>query len=271
MESVKPILFFGEEKFIPLTSDIVPDLQNGSYSVSNYGRIMNIKRGTILKQYVSHGYYYVSLYIEKIDNSKMFPVHRLVLGAFSNTPININLEPNHIDQDKSNNYLYNLEWMTHADNLMYTRLNRLQNPKYNGIKTGELSYNHNITLEDAKYIGELLEQGIKPIQIVGIINKPAVTFNVITQIKAGASWYYESGARELTFLIPMVVKYFGHDNLRKIHELLDNYPDIDDFSILNSVLSTNYYEGIHITTLIKKQKNLLDKIRFERNRGIKIL
>ena len=87
------------------------------YQASNLGRIKG-QRGWVLKPGTDPvtGYLHVILVKEKSHKGKY--VHRLVWEAF-NGPIEKGLEINHIDEDKSNNSLDNLELMTHKQNMNY--------------------------------------------------------------------------------------------------------------------------------------------------------
>lgn len=83
------------------------------YEVSNEGDIRNIKSGKILKLKEHSGYKRVQLYHNGI--SKQFLVHRLVALAFIPTS-NETLQINHIDMNRSNNFVDNLEWVTNYHN-----------------------------------------------------------------------------------------------------------------------------------------------------------
>lgn len=95
----------------------------GFYQVSNYGRVRSLDRvinkhfykGRILKQ-VSNGQY---LYIKLSKNSiwSRFSVHRLVAIMFLGFDTSSGLEINHIDHNKLNNRLDNLEIVTHEENM----------------------------------------------------------------------------------------------------------------------------------------------------------
>lgn len=83
-----------------------------NYYVSNHGRIKNTFK--IMKQKVSKtGYSYAMLYKNKSRIDK--PVHRLVANAFLDNAEN---KPtvNHIDGNKLNNNISNLEWATYSEN-----------------------------------------------------------------------------------------------------------------------------------------------------------
>lgn len=91
----------------------------GLYQISNFGRVKSFyfKNPRILKPHKVKGYSNVELYKNK--KKKQFYIHRLVMENFC--PIeNMNvLDVNHKDENKSNNHISNLEWMTHKDNLNY--------------------------------------------------------------------------------------------------------------------------------------------------------
>ena len=82
------------------------------YLVSNFGRVKN-KYGKILKPIKKeNGYYRVYL------KSKWYPIHRLVAEAFIPNPDKLP-EINHIDLNKSNNNVNNLEWCSRKYNVNY--------------------------------------------------------------------------------------------------------------------------------------------------------
>lgn len=84
------------------------------YSVSNFGKIKNIKKGIILSPDISTGYARVFLHIKKYKVRKF--VHRLVAEAF--IP-NIENKPtiDHIDTNPLNNNFTNLRWCTQKENI----------------------------------------------------------------------------------------------------------------------------------------------------------
>lgn len=85
------------------------------YEISNYGKV---RRGSRLRKNLvqNSGYYSVDLF----NHCKMkhFLVHRLVAMAFIPTD-DLNLDVNHKDGNKKNNYVDNLEWVTRSQNLKH--------------------------------------------------------------------------------------------------------------------------------------------------------
>ena len=86
----------------------------GLYRVSNTGKVFGIKRKNILAAAPNEkGYMYVVLY--KNGKMKSQRVHKIVMLAFCGK--SNGLEINHIDGDKKNNNLSNLEYCTHYENM----------------------------------------------------------------------------------------------------------------------------------------------------------
>lgn len=93
------------------------------YEVSNLGRVKRTKSGIgtqsgrILKGYTDpDGYKRVDLTVN--NKSKGFFVHRLVATAFLSNPEN-KPQVNHIDGNKQNNNISNLEWVTQEQNMAH--------------------------------------------------------------------------------------------------------------------------------------------------------
>ena len=85
-----------------------------NYSVSTYGRVRNDKLNIIMKTKSHFNYEIVRL----ISNGERKPVrvHRLVAQTFLPNPDNLP-QVNHIDEDKTNNHVENLEWCTSKQNI----------------------------------------------------------------------------------------------------------------------------------------------------------
>ena len=87
------------------------------YKVSNMGRVKSYKKRkpAILKPMKNKsGYYFVGLFFK--GTSKDYLIHRLVLETFKGLGEFPKIYCNHIDCDKTNNKLSNLEWCTNVEN-----------------------------------------------------------------------------------------------------------------------------------------------------------
>ena len=120
------------QTFTSLTEEWRPIPGLPDYEVSNMGNVRSLDRyrryrhglrlvkGVVLKPHVNHrrgGYVYISL----SDKSKhhAFKVHRLVAEAFLPNPEGKKYV-NHIDFDRANNAVSNLEWVTAKENSEWT-------------------------------------------------------------------------------------------------------------------------------------------------------
>jgi len=102
----------------------------GYYEVSNLGNVKRKKNKTIYKDgriaYFSEtvlkkattkkGYEMVYLSVKSKKHSKL--VHRLIANTFIPNPLN-KKTVNHIDCDKKNNRVDNLEWLTNKENMKH--------------------------------------------------------------------------------------------------------------------------------------------------------
>ena len=90
----------------------------GRYQVSTKGRVRN-RFGRVLKPNTkSPRYYTVRLYLGRRDEYEDRLIHRLVAETFLVKPSDRH-EVNHIDGDRYNNSVENLEWVTHRENMMH--------------------------------------------------------------------------------------------------------------------------------------------------------
>lgn len=93
----------------------------GYYEVSNLGNVRSLKRkgyknGNLRQGEKTTGYLIVVLYKDGKGTTKS--VHRLVAKAFIPNPKN-KPQVNHIDSNRKNNKVENLEWVTRAENAQH--------------------------------------------------------------------------------------------------------------------------------------------------------
>lgn len=95
------------------------------YEVSNRGEVRSRKTGHYRKLKLKHnrrsGYMYVNLYNK--ESSITRSVHRLVAMAFLPNPDD-KPEVNHINEDKTDNRVENLEWTTSHENNVHRKYKR---------------------------------------------------------------------------------------------------------------------------------------------------
>ena len=96
----------------------------GLYGITEDGRVWSYRKNRFLKpQKTKTGYLYVQL--SKNNKTKNYKIHRLVATAYLENPLNLPCV-NHIDENKTNNCVENLEFCTVAYNNIYgTRIERV--------------------------------------------------------------------------------------------------------------------------------------------------
>lgn len=92
----------------------------GLYEVSDTGLVRSLKFGKerILSSKKNRGNGYLQVVLYRDGKRKCLYVHRLVANAFIPNPLKL-ATVNHIDENKLNNSVANLEWMTQGDNNRY--------------------------------------------------------------------------------------------------------------------------------------------------------
>lgn len=122
--------------------DIIIDLINTNYKISNFGRIKN-KLDILLRGNKSNGSYYISTTLTYIKDNKKIEkkeyLHRLVAIAFIPNPLN-KPEVDHIDTNVNNNHVGNLRWVTGKENMN----NDITKSKSNSKCVEQLDTNGNI-------------------------------------------------------------------------------------------------------------------------------
>jgi hypothetical protein len=120
----------------------IPEYE-GLYQISNLGRIKSLDRTVegIIKKYsykskilkagtTTQGHLHVNLYKDK--KSKSRTIHQLVAIVFLNhIPSGFNIVIDHIDNDKNNNCIDNLQLITQRENLSKDKKNK--SSKYTGV------------------------------------------------------------------------------------------------------------------------------------------
>jgi hypothetical protein len=122
-----------------------------SYSVTSTGVVYSSKRGdpTEVKGSVWMGYRKVAL--SNGSKVKTIAVHRLVAETFLTKPRGFNVV-NHIDGDKSNNNLSNLEWTNHRGNSKHYGEKLAPVYKVRRVKEKQDKLNNNLAVVKFAYI-----------------------------------------------------------------------------------------------------------------------
>lgn len=147
---------------------------NKYYSVSNQGRIRNKATQHILAQNINGGgYFYATLANPKYN----LTVHRAIAAAFVENPL-LKPQVNHIDGNKLNNAIDNLEWVTQEENLSHAVLNKL-------MPSGTDSYLAKLNEASVEKIKLAFVAGIKS---VNLAKEYKVDRGTISAIFKGRTW-----------------------------------------------------------------------------------
>lgn len=86
----------------------------GRYKINIEGEVFSLKQKIYLKQ-IKNGAGYLSVALWKNKKKQNKRIHRLIAEAFIDNPLT-KPQVNHIDGDKLNNSIKNLEWVTVSEN-----------------------------------------------------------------------------------------------------------------------------------------------------------
>jgi len=167
------------EKWMPIE-------QFENYLISNFGRIKVlervivgrfgniIKKKRFIKQSENRGYLICRL-LNK-EGYKMFRVHRLVAFHFILNPEN---KPfvNHVDCNKKNNEVNNLEWCTHQENVNHAK-------KHGRLMVGEEVISSKLTSQQVIHIRTELSN----LTLKQVAEMYGISFQAVSLIRRGNSW-----------------------------------------------------------------------------------
>lgn len=133
----------------------------GLYSISSYGRVKSLPRtgakGGIIKPSLSSSGY-LQTHLCKDGVSTTFQIHRLVAKHFLNNE-NGYPEVNHIDEDKTNNHVSNLEYCTRIQNVRHgtgiERMAKAHDYKTSAIKSARNHDYKEVARKQSKKVAQM--------------------------------------------------------------------------------------------------------------------
>lgn len=164
--------------FVALEGEIVKEIPDAhGYGVTNKSRVVNLTTMTLVKPKTDReGYLKITLFVRGSRIERR--LHRLVAEAFIENPENLPFV-NHIDGDKTNASLGNLEWVTPKQNAAHASENGL-------LRVGESSPHAKITEEQARAILEDSRQGMSKNDLLQ--KHPYATIATVTKIANRTRW-----------------------------------------------------------------------------------
>ena len=170
----------------PILERVVPNICH-NYFVSTWGLIYNGITHRILPQNLMYDKdKYISVCVLLQDGSQTWvQAHRMVMNTFFYRENSNELEVNHLDGVKYHNWIWNLEWSTHAENMTYAVNN-------NQFKHGEVRGNSKLSNETVERICELIDAGYNNRQIENILDPKSINDvnigKILNNIRFGLSW-----------------------------------------------------------------------------------
>lgn len=154
---------------------------NQEYRIDKEGNVWTPYRGwsKMSHSITNKGYHRVGLMIGK--QRKFYQVHRLVLEAFNPVANSDRLQVNHIDGDKSNNSLSNLEWCDGNHNMQHSYNIGIHQPPRGTRAGGNI-----LTEKQVLEICELIQSGAGSYAQIG--EQYGVSKSAIYDIKRKKSW-----------------------------------------------------------------------------------
>jgi len=147
------------------------------YGVTNKSRVVNLRTNTLVNPKVdSVGYLKVHLFIDKQRFERR--VHRLVAQYFIPNPSKLPMV-NHIDGDKTNADINNLEWVTPLENSRHALQTGL-------LRVGEDHLSAKITEAQAKEIIADCERGLSTKEV--LCKHSYATKSIVEKIRTGERW-----------------------------------------------------------------------------------
>lgn len=148
------------------------------YKVSETGQVYSVRSDKFLKSALnSRGYPIVTLYNKGIKKTKM--VHRLVAEAFITNSEN-KPQINHIDGNKLNNNVENLEWCTASENIRHSFELGLQvSPR------GTNHYGSKLSEDDVIAIKKYKAKGVGATEISRVMG---LSYTRVKDVYYGLTW-----------------------------------------------------------------------------------
>ena len=151
-----------------------------NYAVSKCGRVFRISSQKEMKQSPQGIPKYMYIRTCEHNIAKNTRVHIMVADAWLDKPSELHDTVNHIDGDKFNNNLENLEWVTKSQNQRHAIQTGLKGK-------GDKLYNTSLNEDQVHLVCQMLLDKMRTKDIADIVG---TSNDVIRKIKAGDTWFH---------------------------------------------------------------------------------
>jgi hypothetical protein len=166
-----------------MTNQEILEKAMANYEVTQVGRVLNRKTGHEVNGSVNtNGYRCFKVWLPELKISKRVYHHRFVAQYLLPNPDNLS-DVNHIDGNKLNNVVWNLEWTSHKQNMNHAWSNGLL-PKPPHVP-GEKAGNHKLSWKQVEKIRNWHLQGHTNVQIAEHFG---MHHSTIARIVKGQTW-----------------------------------------------------------------------------------
>ena len=213
------------------------------YIVSTYGRVFSVRRLSgndidvheMVHSIKKSGYHEIALCRWDHKNRKYILIHRLVALMFIPNPYN---KPavNHKDGNKSNNYIWNLEWVTNSENVQHAYSTGLHK-----IRRGEEIGDNKFTEKQVRELCEFLSSPNNKYPLSYIYTITPISKDMVRNIIRGKSWKHVTCDYDLSSYLNYLSE-LKNKELNKIH-FICNSLESDRFTVKELVEITGKSES----------------------------
>lgn len=234
---------------------IIIDGIHTNYIITRNAEVYNIKTGKKLKFGITNvGYYYVNIQLGKRGNYKSKTVHRLVAQAYIPNPNNYPVV-NHINGNKLDPSVSNLEWCTFSDNNQHAFDTGLKKPTkgYPGESCNFATH----TEEEALQVCNLLQEGYSPKAVSKLFG---CSHDFVEKIYARKTWTHIS--KDFSFeKVLRYSKYFTFHEVDEFERLFD-----EGYSVREAILEMGYKYNEKNRGRVKQLRKVLRRLKNTENK-----
>lgn len=176
---------YWNEKWKPIVFDDKIS-EDAKFKISNYGRVIDCRgdKEKLMKKYFTNGYQTIPLKQKVNGKATSRCVHRLVAEHFLEQGDGICVI--HLDYDKTNNRLENLQWATKREK----ELHQFSNPEFQKIMKRNIPKTAKLTETRVKLIKRKLNDPNRKTRLKILAKQFGVSEMQLHRIKTGENWGY---------------------------------------------------------------------------------